>query len=78
MHNTKTPLRQHRALTDRNLLIGFFALLFLVGGGLILLFYGSGAALLGVGCMAVGLVLTGIVLFIMFGLEKVSEWLDRN
>jgi hypothetical protein len=45
-------LRRHRARTDRNLLLGFFALLFLVGGGLIWIIYGSGAALLGAGCIA--------------------------
>ncbi len=70
--------RAHREQTDRRLLLGFFALLFGVGGGLIWLIYGSGAAALGVGCMALGAVLAGLVLLIMLGLEWVSTWLDRR
>lgn len=74
----RPDLRRHRERTDRNLLLGFFALLFLVGGGLIWLFYGSGAAALGVGCMAVGAVLVGLVLLVMLGLQWVSDWLERR
>ena len=71
-------LRRHRERTDRNLLLGFFALLFVVGGGLIWLLYGGGAAAFGLGCMAVGAVLVGLVLFIMFGLQWLSDWLERR
>ena len=74
----RRDLRRHRERTDRNLLLGFFALLFLVGGGLIWLFYGGSAAVLGVGCMAVGAVLVGLVLLIMLGLQWVSDWLERR
>ncbi len=56
-----TNTRAHRARTDRNLLLGFFALLFIVGGGLIWYFYGAGAAALGVACMALGAVLVYFV-----------------
>ena len=71
-------LREYRARTDRNLLIGFFALLFIVGGGLILLIYGGGAAALGVSCMAVGAILAGGVTLVMLGIEKLSQWLDKE
>ena len=70
--------RQHRQRTDRNLLLGFFAILFLVGGGLIAIFYGGSAAALGVGCMAAGAVLAGLVMLIMLGIQWLSEWLDKR
>ncbi|MGH2521929.1 MAG: hypothetical protein ACRDH2_05440 [Anaerolineales bacterium] len=73
-----TDLRRHRAITDRNLLIGFFAVLFLAGGGLIFLLYGSGAAAFGLLCIALGAVLAGSVLLIMFGLQWLSDWLDQR
>jgi len=73
-----TNPRQHRERTDRNLLLGFFALLFIVGGGLIALLYGGGAAALGVGCMAAGAVLAGLVLLLMVGLQWLSDWLERR
>jgi hypothetical protein len=73
-----SDLRRHRERTDRNLLLGFFALLFVVGGGLIWLIYGTGAAALGIGCMAIGAVLAGLVLFIMLALGWVSDWLERR
>lgn len=76
-----TDLRRHRTQTDRNLLLGFFAVLFVVGGGLIWLVYGRGAAALGLTCMAMGAVLVGIVTLMMLGLlglQGLSEWLDRR
>src|SRR3989304_8732099 len=53
LDNQPTALRRHRAITDRNLLIGFFAILLVVGLGLIFLFYGGGAAIGGLLCLAV-------------------------
>ena len=71
-------MRKHRSATDRNVLIGFFALAFVVGGALIWFFYGSGAAALGVLCVAGGAVLIGILLGIMAGLQWLSDWLERK
>jgi hypothetical protein len=71
-------MRGHRERTDRNLLLGFFALLFVVGGGLIWLLYGGGAAALGIVCIALGAVLAGLVLFIMLALGWLSAWLDKR
>ncbi len=76
--STPSNSRAHRAQTDRRLLLGFFALLFVVGGGLIWLLYGSGAAALGLGCMALGAALAGLVLLLMLGLQWLSDWLDRR
>jgi apolipoprotein N-acyltransferase len=73
-----TDMRKHRSRTDRNLLVGFFALAFIVGGALIWWLYGSGAAALGILCVAGGAVLAGIVMGLMVGLQWLSDWLDRR
>ncbi len=78
MSREPTDLRRYGEGTNRNLLIGFFILLFGVGGGLIFWLYGGSAALIGVGCMIAGAVLVGLVLLIMFGLQKLSDWLDNR
>jgi len=71
-----TDLRRHRALTDRNLLIGFFVILFVVGLGLIGAFYGWGAILGGALCLLAFAALAGLLWGIMWGLEKLSQRLD--
>ena len=73
-----TNYRKHKDRTDRNLLLGFFALLFIVGGGLIAVLYGGSAAAIGVGCMAAGAVLAGVVILVMLGLQWLSNWLDKR
>ena len=73
-----TDMRRHRSNTDRNLLIGFFAVAFIIGGALIWYLYGAGAAALGVVCIAGGAVLAGIVMGIMVGLQWLSDWLDKR
>jgi hypothetical protein len=73
-----TDLRRHRAVTDRNLLIGFFAALFIVGGALIYLFYGGGAAAAGVVCIAAAAGLAGLVALVMLGIEKLIQWMDQR
>ena len=55
-HGSFDPVRFARSL-EGQLVIGFFLVLYLVGGGLIWLFYGKGAALLGMVCMTGGLFL---------------------
>jgi CHASE2 domain-containing sensor protein len=73
-----TDLRRHRSTTDRNLLIGFFVVLLIVGGGLIGLAYGGGAAVTGVICIGAATMLAGLVALVMFGLERLSQWLDKR
>jgi hypothetical protein len=63
-------LRKYARQTNVRLLIGFILILFVVGDGLIYWFYGRGAALMGLLCMAVGL---GPVLLIWLILA-VMEW----
>jgi hypothetical protein len=71
-------LRRHRTTTDRNLLIGFFVVLFVVGGGLIAWFYGTGAAVLGLLCMGLGALLAALVILVVFSFEWLSNWLENR
>ena len=73
-----TNYRALRAITDRNLIIGFVVLVFVVGLGLIGLFYGGGAFLGGLSCLFLSIGLVGVVALVMLGLGKLSEWLDRD
>jgi hypothetical protein len=73
-----TNLRRFRSTTDRNLLIGFFVVLFVVGGGLIYLFYDWGGLATGLLCMFGGALVAGGVVLVAFGFEWVSNWLDNR
>ena len=73
-----TDTRRHRAITDRNLLIGFFVVLLSAGGALIFWFYGGSAGILGVTCLLGFAVLAGVVMLVMTGLERISEWLEKR
>ncbi len=61
-------LRKYSSQTNIRLLIGFFALLLIIGIGLIYLFYGREAALMGVLCTGAALLpafLVWLVLWVM-------------
>jgi hypothetical protein len=71
-----TNYRAIRAVTERNLLIGFIVILFVAGLGLIGLFYGGGAVVGGLSCILLAAALVGVVALVLVGLGKLSEWLD--
>ena len=73
-----TNYRAIRAVTERNLLIGFIVILFVAGLGLIGLFYGGGAVVGGLSCVLLAAALVGVVALVLAGLGKLSEWLDNN
>ncbi|HIQ04948.1 MAG TPA: hypothetical protein EYH31_04530 [Anaerolineae bacterium] len=62
-------VQQHRRQTENRLILGGFAILVVVGGGLIWLIYGRGAALLGLTCIFAGLGLFGLLYLILKGIE---------
>ena len=66
-------MRKYARQTNFRLWVGFFLLLFLVGGGLIYWFYGSRAALLGLVCLVVGLLPLLLIWLILVGLEWVAK-----
>jgi hypothetical protein len=73
-----SELRRHEARTQRNLVLGFFGLLFLVGGGLILWIYGPLALGTGLVCMIGGAMLFGLVMLVTLSFGWISAWLDRR
>lgn len=73
-----TNYRAIRAVTERNLLIGFIVILFVAGLGLIGLFYGGGAVVGGLSCILLAAALVGVVALVLVGLGKLSEWFDRD
>ncbi len=73
-----TNYRKMRSITERNLIIGFILIIFIVGIGLIGWLYGGGAVVGGVSCVLLSLGLAGVVALVLLGLGKLSEWLDRD
>lgn len=63
------PLRYVRT-TEGQLVVGFFVLLYVVGGGLIWLFYGQRGAFVGWLCMTGGL----LVFLLLYGLMALVGW----
>ncbi len=67
-------LRKYTRQTNTRLMVGGVLLLFIVGSGLIYLFYGPGAAGMGVLCMGIGL----IPLLLIFLFLWVVEWVTKK
>jgi membrane protein YdbS with pleckstrin-like domain len=66
-------LRQYAKQTETRLIIGFLLLVFFVGDGLIFYFYGPGAGLMGLACLAGVLVPALLVVFFLWIAEKVVK-----
>ena len=70
-------LRRYARETNARLIIGGILILFLVGDGLIYLFYGRSAAIMGLVCMAAGLLpllLIWVILTIMGWIVKRANY----
>lgn len=66
-------LRQYARQTNVRLLIGFVLILFLVGDGLIYVFYGPGAASFGAICLLVGLLPLVLIWLALAVLEAIAR-----
>lgn len=66
-------LRQYARQTNVRLVIGFILLLLVVGDGLIYLFYGRGAAIMGLICILGGLAPTILILLVLWFID----WIVR-
>ena len=66
-------LREYARNTQTRLIIGFLVLVFLVGDGLIYLFYGKGAALVGFGCILAALLPVGIIVLFLWIAERMVK-----
>jgi hypothetical protein len=64
---------RHRARTDRDLLMGGFGLLLVLGGTLVAFFLGGGAALVAGGVFLGALLLIGLLYLVVNGLERLAR-----
>lgn len=71
-------LRQYARQTNARLIAGALIVLFLVGDGLIYLIYGPGPALMGLLCLAVGLALVILIVLVLWLLEWVVKYANRE
>ncbi|GAB4581726.1 MAG: hypothetical protein Fur0022_44760 [Anaerolineales bacterium] len=67
-------LRRYASQTNARLLIGALVLLFVVGLGLIYVFYGIGGVMTGFLCMLGGLLPVILIVFVLWGME----WLVKR
>ncbi len=67
-------LRRYARQTTIRLIIGGLFLLFIVGDGLIYLFYGQSAAISGLLCLGVGMV----PLFLIFVAFWIMDWIVKR
>jgi hypothetical protein len=66
-------LRKYSVQTRTRLIIWFVILLFTVGLGLIWVFYGRQAALLGLLCLLGTAIPIGLIALFLFGLDKIVK-----
>ncbi len=66
-------LRQYARQTNLRLVVGFISLLLVVGDGLIYLFYGRSAALLGLLCILAGLAPVALILLALWLIDSVVK-----
>lgn len=66
-------LRKYIRQTNTRLIIGGIVLLFIVGDGLILLFYGREAAFMGLVCLFAGLLPLILIWIFLWGMEMIVK-----
>jgi hypothetical protein len=71
-------LNRYARQTNTRLFFGFILLLFLIGDGLILVFYGSSAALMGLVCLGLGLLPLVVIFLVLFAIEWFVKYLDSR
>ena len=62
-------LRKYARQTNVQLLVGFILVLFVIGDGLIYVFYGRESAVMGLICLAAGVFPLLIIFLILWGME---------
>ena len=71
-------LRKYASQTNTRLIAGGILLLFIVGDGLIYLFYGKDAALMGVICLLFGLAPLVLIWLALAGLDWIVKRADHS
>ncbi len=77
-HDFPRDLRKYARQTNIRLIIGGLLVLFIVGDGLIYLFYGPGAALTGLLCLLGGLVPIILIIFFLLLIDWVVKRANRE
>ena len=67
-------LRKYARQTNVRLAVGAILLLFVIGDGLIYLFYGGGAALMGILCLLGGMVPVVLVILVLL----LFDWIQKH
>ncbi len=73
-----SDLRKHSRQTQIRLVIGFLLLVFTLGEGLIWIFYGRGAMLVGLLCLGAAMIPVIAVGLALWGIEAVVKRADRD
>jgi len=71
-------LRKYARQTNIQLAVGALLLLFIVGDGLIYLFYGKGAALMGLTCLLLGTAPILLIVLLMLLLNWIVKLANRE
>lgn len=71
-------LRKFASQTNTRLALGGLILLFVVGDGLIYLFYGSSAALFGFLCLVAGLLPVVLIWLVLWLLEGIKNRINQD
>ncbi len=66
-------LRLYATQTTMRLIAGFILLLFIIGDGLILLFYGKAAALMGLVCLVGAAIPLALIVAALWGIDWVVK-----
>jgi len=66
-------IRQYMKQTETRLILGFLLLVFLIGDGLIFYFYGTGAGIAGLICLAGMMVPVFLIVLFLWIAEKVVQ-----
>lgn len=73
-----TDLKKYDNQTISRLIIGGIIIIFLVGDGLIYWIYGQQAALMGLLCLAGGLVPMGLIMGVIWFMDWIVKRANRN
>jgi TM2 domain-containing membrane protein YozV len=71
-------LRKYARQTNIRLAIGAVLLLFILGDGLIYIFYGGGAALTGILCLLGGMIPVVLVVLVLILFEWIQKHADHD
>jgi hypothetical protein len=71
-------LRKYARQTNLRLILGFLIILFFVGDGLIYIFYGRNAAVLGLVCLLAGLTPVILIIAVLLLIDRIARQNNRE